>query len=658
MQRKAIEKIQYLKAHTVQGAGLKYVTAADIKQVNNTDVLILEIYKNHKNMIGIPVVRICLTKDDYENYYPADDRWSKKKIAVDYCWNTEILGKYSTIRTFKSEVHFSDETKKKINGFLKCKREDRHVIYAINEAEENIERKKEDRKVDNAEKKIKDLLKLAPEHSKTFYEWAKGLIPDNYMYYLRKKNTVFLTCTHCGSREKYYTGLPVTIEDYAKTYIDVPKPGNKCVCRFCNAPAEYKQEGHYKGPWEKNIYAYDIQNSEGKAVITLMNVKKIYENGEAEKYEFKELVKAVYSAGRRTSDKAYKSGNKWVSRNGKIGWDGCWNYDHIDLADVEFKQVYGFGKLKDTPIRYCGMEEFLKKRMKTSPIRYADAYLKSPELEMLSKLGLTYIADSTIRRGKQIADGKKPYMMLGIYPERLNMLIKAKGAENLWDVLKMEKSTNEHFDNELIDKLRKNTRDIGNIKTCLKYMTYKKFSNYMDKHKWNIITYSDYLAMKDRAGYNMKDSITLFPKDLERAHTEITLEIERKKSEQRQKEMNEKYTKIAKDFKQLNSIYGYKTEKFIIRPAKTAGEIVVEGTTLHHCVDSSNVYMENHNNGKRYIMFLRKISEPDIPYCTVELAEDFKVIQRHQAYDETPDAEEIDKFLKEYVKAKTLKQAI
>ena len=155
MQRKAIEKIQYLKAHTVQGAGLKYVTAADIKQVNNTDVLILEIYKNHKNMIGIPVVRICLTKDDYENYYPADDRWSKKKIAVDYSYSTEILGKYKTMKDFKSEVHFSDETKKKINGFLKCK-EDRHVIYAINEAEENIERKKEDRKVDNAEKKIKD----------------------------------------------------------------------------------------------------------------------------------------------------------------------------------------------------------------------------------------------------------------------------------------------------------------------------------------------------------------------------------------------------------------------------------------------------------------------------------------------------------------------
>lgn len=502
------------------------------------------------------------------------------------------------------------------------------------------------------------MLKLAPEHSKTFYEWAKGLIPDNYMYYLRKGNTAFLTCTHCGSREKYYTGLPVTIEDYAKTYIDAPKPGNKCVCRFCNTPAEYKQEGHYKGPWEKNIYAYDIQNSEGKAVITLMNVKKIYENGEAEKYEFKELVKAVYSAGRRTSDKAYKPGNKWVSQNGRMAWDGCWNYDHIDLADVEFKQVYGFWKLKNTPIGYCGMEEFLKKRMRISPIKYADAYLKSPELEMLSKLGLTYIADSTIRRGKQIADGKKPYMMLGIYPERLNMLIKAKGTENLWDVLKMEKSANEHFDNELIDKLRKNTRDIGNTKTCLKYMTYKKFSNYMDKHKWNIITYSDYLAMKDGAGYDMKDSITLFPKDLERAHTEITLEIERKKSEQRQKEMNEKYTKIAKDFKQLNSIYGYKTEKFIIRPAKTAGEIVVEGATLHHCVGSSNVYMENHNNGKRYIMFLRKISEPDIPYCTVELAEDFKVIQRHQAYDKTPDAEEIDKFLKEYVKAKTLKQAI
>ena len=142
MQRKAIEKIQYLKAHTVQGAGLKYVTAADIKQVNNTDVLILEIYKNHKNMIGIPVVRICLTKDDYENYYPADDRWSKKKIATDYCYNTEIFGKYSTIRTFKSEVHFSDETKKKINGFLKCKREDRHVNTPLTKQKRILREKK------------------------------------------------------------------------------------------------------------------------------------------------------------------------------------------------------------------------------------------------------------------------------------------------------------------------------------------------------------------------------------------------------------------------------------------------------------------------------------------------------------------------------------
>ena len=106
------------------------------------------------------------------------------------------------------------------------------------------------------------------------------------------------------------------------------------------------------------------------------------------------------------------------------------------------------------------------------------------------------------------------------------------------------------------------------------------------------------------------------------------------------------------------SIYGYESNKFIIRPAKTAGEIVVEGSTLHHCVGSSNTYLEKHSMGKSYILFLRKIEYPDIPYCTVEISPDFRIMQRHQAYDQTPDAAEIDNFLNEYIKEKTLKRAI
>jgi hypothetical protein len=656
MQRKVIESIPYLKTYPIQGVEIKYTTAAEVKKINKANVLIFEIYENHKDKISVPLVRICLSAEDYENYYPAENKWSRKKIVKSY-YDTEILGDYMNIRTLKRELYVSETTRNKINKFLSYERSN-HIFYAINEAEEKIDQKKETKKINNADKKIKELIGPAPEHEKEFYEWAKKLIPENYMYYLRKGNIAFLTCTHCGNREKYYTGQPETLEDYARTYIDVPKSGDKCVCRFCNAQAEYKQEGHYKGAWTKDTYAYDIQNycdNKCKAVITLFNVKKIYENGEPEKYEFKELIKAVYSFNRKTSDKAYKPHYKWTNNNGKMYWDG-WSNDYISMPDVKIKQVYGIDKLQGTALQYSGMKEYMKTR-EISPIKYADAYLKSPELEMLSKSGLTHIAALTIRNGNQLAAGNKPYMMLGIYPERMQMLIKSKGKEDIWRVLKMEKTYNEHFGPEVIDKLRKNIH-LNDIMRCLKYMSYKKCSNYMDKHKWNITTYADYLTMKEKAGYDIKNSIILYPKDLEQAHREITMEIEIRKSELRQKEMNEKFPEIQKKYKRLKSIYGYESNKFIIRPAKTAGEIVVEGSTLHHCVGSSNTYLEKHSMGKSYILFLRKIEYPDIPYCTVEISPDFRIMQRHQAYDQTPDAAEIDNFLNEYIKEKTLKRAI
>ena len=653
MQRKEIEKIPYLTAQVVQNNDIKYVTEAAVKTIKNTKILMLEIYENHPSKINTPVVRICLSKDDYENYYPKDKKWSTKKITTDY-YSTEILGKYMTNRDLREKVYFSKHTRNAIYGFIQNSGND-DPVSVISKAEDEIISKKEDRKYDNAKKKTKELIANAPEHTQTFYDWAKTLIPANYMYYLRKGNTAFLTCTHCGNREKYYTGQPVALEDYARTYIDVPKAGNKCVCRFCNAQAEYKQEGHYKGAWNKYAYAYDIQNNDGKAVITLVNVKKIYTNGEPEQYEFKDLIKAVYSPGRKTADKAYKPHNTWTNTNGKFGWGG-WDNDHVEATEVKGIQVYGMSNLKGTPLQYSGLKEFYNSRMETSPIKYADAYLKHKELEMLSKMGLAYIAKETISHGKQIMEGKKPYQMLRIFPERLPALIKSKGTSDLWKIYKLEKSCNIHLSEEAVKQLKKyGTYQFENIKQCLKYVSYTKFENYMQKNRWNIVEYSDYLRLKNDAGYNMQDSIILFPANLHEAHQRIVDETNMAAAEKRMAEKNNTYPNIAKNYKKLKAKFGYETEEFVIRPAKDAAEIILEGQRMHHCVGSSDTYMSKHNNDKSYILLLRKASEPDIAYCTIEISPDFHIIQWQQAYDQKPDEKIIKPVLDEYLKTKTLR---
>lgn len=653
MQRKEIEKIPYLNGSFIQNADIKYVTAAAVKIVKNKKTLLVEIYSNSPSKLNIPIVRICLSKDDFENYYPKEKKWSKQRLERDYC-NTEILGKYMGRRTFMAEVNFSESVRYTVANFLKQENNDNPYIQIVH-AEEEIVKKREEIKEKNNNKKIKELIDSAPVHSKDFYEWAKSKIPQNYMYYLRKGNTVFLTCTHCGNREKYYTGYPETVEDNAKTYIEVPKNEGKCVCKFCGASATYRQEGHYKGEWSISDTVYDIQNSNGKAIITMFNVKKTYFNGEPEKYEFRELIKAVYTKGRKTSDKTYNPYGRWVKTNGTMGWGG-WSNDHITLKDVKLFNVYGIRNLKGTPLEYSAMSDFYKNRGEISPIRYADAYLKNNEIEMLSKMGLTYIVLNTISKGKQIYEGKKPYQMLRIFPDRLNMLIKSKGAGNVWSTLKFECLINTHLSDEEIKIISNKAYIIENIKDCLKYTSFTKFKNYMEKNKWNVVEYRDYLKLKDDAGYDMNDSIILFPSNLHEAHQRIIDEINIAKTEKRMEEKNKTYADIAKNFKKLNVKFGYKTENFIIRPAKDAGEIIQEGQRLHHCVGSSDTYMFSHNCGKSYILMLRKASEPDVSYCTIEISPEFKIIQWQQAYDKKPDASIIKPLLDEYIKAKTLIQ--
>ena len=92
----------------------------------------------------------------------------------------------------------------------------------------------------------------------------------------------------------------------------------------------------------------------------------------------------------------------------------------------------------------------------------------------------------------------------------------------------------------------------------------------------------------------------------------------------------------------------FEDEEYIIRPAKAANEIVIEGKILHHCVGGNN-YLQKHNDGRSYILFLRRKDNPDQQYITVEI-QDFRIIQWYGAYDKKPEKQKIDNWLNNWVK--------
>ena len=63
----------------------------------------------------------------------------------------------------------------------------------------------------------------------------------------------------------------------------------------------------------------------------------------------------------------------------------------------------------------------------------------------------------------------------------------------------------------------------------------------------------------------------------------------------------------------------------MIRPCAAPEELDTEGKTLNHCVAT---YKEKHADGKTAIFFLRRASEPEKPWYTLELKlDDFTVLQ-------------------------------
>ena len=159
--------------------------------------------------------------------------------------------------------------------------------------------------------------------------------------------------------------------------------------------------------------------------------------------------------------------------------------------------------------------------------------------------------------------------------------------------------------------------------------------------------YLDYLDMRCELGYDLNNTIYAYPRNLHEEHQKLILERDKGKLQKRAVEANEKYSNIQKDFKKWEKRYGYKKDDFIIRPAMNAGEIIMEGNLLHHCV-GGDYYLGKHNKGTSVILFLRRTDAPEIPYITIEIS-GTEIVQWYGAYDKKTDREITEPFINRYL---------
>lgn len=689
MKKKKIEKIPYSGLKKVsRKKDVKYIGVTAVRIVGREKHLFLELYKNKEESKETPVVRIVLTKKDFGTYWPEREEWTRQKVQTDRCYGKLIWVEKSSSwqQWVKENILQSTEDLERIKKFCKAtvynesrwweyiyKHEDDIAITARRNREHKAYMRRKEALADRIEN-----TKELPE--KKILDRADRIYFHNmhYLYYKKHGCWATIACSKCGGVTDARWKNGVSYESQFQRWTEEPREGNYGICPMCGARGIYKCQGKVKGTHSKSIHMFIGQKyKENGMVIRYVEVEKKWTLGficgdkEPEMYNACEELSGVEIA------RAYFEPDKKVQIDyhkhdpylGRDFWDDCNLYGMANIAiNPAPIMPETYEEMNGTMFQYSALQEYTKSVGEINPIDYLERYIQTPQIEVLVKMGLNGVVEKLIKCNYGIvADthARRPDLFLGIRKERVRQLIRRKGDTQLLEVMQMEKRHGQNWTDEQIEHLAETCLSGTQVEMAIRYMTLQKLLNRIEKYAGckygtacssassrirHIATiYTDYLSMRINLGYDLNNTVYQQPRDLEAEHNKMVMETNKEEMDKHLRKVAEKYPNIRQSYRGLRNKYFYEDDRYIIRPARSAEEIVMEGRLLHHCVGGDN-YLNKHNRGITYILMLRFKKEPDIPYITVEIdAKEHRVIQWYGERDKKTDEKNMQEWINTWI---------
>ncbi len=693
MRKKTIERVPFIGLSKVKDdADVRYTAVTDIKQIDGTAHLFVEVYKNQENSTDIPAVRIVLTEDDFGTYFPEKGIWSRGRITKTTWTNNGLIWqederqtRYTAGTMEKENVLQSEKDLAMIKSFLQYAKSSRETAWwnYIDKRQEHITYQERREQSERRDRRRREALREREENTPELPEgeilsYADRMVfhQEHRLYYKKHRSTAEVACSKCGgvTEERWRQGQ--SYESSFEVMIEEPRRGAYDRCPLCGEKGRYIPLGDYKtGRSRKTEYLFLGQRYKNGMVFRYIEVGKEWELGliQEEKgpgmYNAREVLsgmeiaRAYFEPGKKIQ-KDYHKHNPYT---GMDFWDDC---NLSGMSNIYIKEAgimpETYENMKGTFLEYSALKEYERAAGPVNAVDYMERYIQTPQIEMMVKLGLIKIAGELVRYHCGIVndtEADRADTFLGIRKERVRQLIRHKGDIKILETMQMEKKMDQHWTEEQIERITE--LDIAHAQIPVEYIGIQQFLNRVskyagceygtmcsravDKMQRTARTYIDYLHMREQLGYDMDNTVYLYPKDLGAAHAKMVSESNKKRAEEQITNANERYRMIGKKYRSLRRRFYFEDDRYLIRPARNAGEIVMEGRILHHCVGSDR-YLEGHNKGESIILFLRDKKEPDMPYITVEIDnEQSRIRQWYGAHDGKPDEDRMQKWLDAYV---------
>ncbi|MFT5871132.1 MAG: DNA-directed RNA polymerase subunit RPC12/RpoP [Clostridium sp.] len=320
--------------------------------------------------------------------------------------------------------------------------------------------------------------------------------------------------------------------------------------------------------------------------------------------------------------------------------------------------------VEDIPFKYSTWDSYHCGDM----TKFFELYTKYPNIEYLTKEGCKELVEKKLAGGLTYRTinwrGKTIFKILKVNKQDLKQ-IRAQKINITFSFLKIFQDARKRNWNltlvETISVAKNYLCCYDSLQNALKYSSMKKLLNYFSKqyndyniyktgkhyygHSSVLTTFRDYISDCIKLEMDTTKDQVVFPRDLFTAHQNTIKQIKMQK--------DEKLDSLIKNRVKLLGKYIFECNGLIIRPAESSGELIAEGAALTHCVGG---YADRHARGETNIFFIRKASELDKSYYTIEIKQD-KIIQIHGKNNRSPSVD-VQEFIKVFTKKKLTKKKV
>lgn len=579
------------------------------------------------------------------------DKKNKKYITYSHAkekWLTASICNLSwpSYWFYDEGVYVSKETNKTLRKYFKT---DKKGAIILTSYQENI-------LLENLNKKHRKLtdawdadLKQTPKIPKGLKDWLdKESIPEHFIFYKY-------------SRKKYKEGFCTYCEQ--NVLVENPIYNSEGECPHCHKKIVFKSLDKVGYFTTKDYPSYLIQRCKDGVMIRRFWSQRVYYRGApfAPKLNFGEYRRVICS---NTGEplRAYYYGDfkhremRWIENN------VCTTLFYYNRSEG---LIYpkGFNKIAENELKNTALAEWYSFKSIIDPEIHLSKIKDNSYLEKFIKAGLYNLANEKLSNGTDSIDylinknatGLKK--MLYIDSSQLKELKSLNEGSKYLVWLQYEKKSgipisNEHkywlINNGLFPKKLSFITDKMSIVQIVNYISKQMQLTNLDCYDI-VETWKDYLEMAKKLGIDTSDEIIYRTSKLRQRHAELIKRLQDKDLGERAKEILESYPKLPEVFSYVKSKYEYVGDTYSVIAPENIKDVLLEGRNLHHCVAEQDRYLDRIERQEAYILFLRKTSEPDVSYYTLEVEPGGTIRQKRTKYDrQENDIKDAMTFLKEW----------